>query len=646
MALVAVLAYHVAPGIVPGGFLGVETFFVLSGYLLAGLLLDERARTGTVDLVAYAGRRLRRIGPALAVLVVVLLVLGPLLASGDAHRLPGDIASALGGVTNWHLIAQGSSYFDTVGRPSLFRHVWSVAVEVQFYVLCPLVVAWVAGRRRRSAAAGLAVGIAVSAAVMALLYRSGDPSRAYYGTDARVGALLAGVLLAVLLHTGRRRPRHEAPPRSVVVIGALALASLAALYLNGDDQARATYPLAFLATQATTALVIAAALTPGPVSQLLGHRRLRWLGRRAYGIYLWHWPAVVLLRPGIDVSWPPVVSAAVSVVVAVLLGAASYRWVERPVLNGWHRRPSPRSVGAGRRLPVGRVIAGMLAAGLLGLYLNIPRHDPLAETLREGEAVLAAQPDPVATTTAPPAAAPEPAPTSPPTTAVAPPPADPAAATAAGAATLATPAAEPPPPLPNPPPEQAAPAVAPQPVTAIGDSVMVSAAGALTSRLGAGSFVTAAANRQFSEAVTILRQLRDAGSLAPVVVVHLGNNGMVEPADVDALVQDVPPSSHLILVNVRVHRPWGEAVNRTLAEAATRHPSISVIDWMAASEGHRDWFGSDGTHLRFTSGPGANAYTDLIVRAVPTPPPPAPSPTSPPAPAAPTLSFSDLARIE
>jgi len=159
VALVAVLLYHAAPGTVRGGFLGVEAFFVLSGYLLTALLLDEHRRTGTIDRWAYGERRVRRIYPAMIVLLSALIVFVPLLDYANSHRLPLDVLSSLVGMTNWRLIADGTSYFAHLGNPSYVRHLWSIAIELQFYVLCPFLVAWLARRRVRVAAGALVAGI-------------------------------------------------------------------------------------------------------------------------------------------------------------------------------------------------------------------------------------------------------------------------------------------------------------------------------------------------------------------------------------------------------------------------------------------------------------------------------------------------------
>ncbi len=620
LALVAVLAYHAAPGILPGGFLGVESFFVLSGFLLTSLLVTEHRRTGTIARGPYAGRRLRRSAPGLVALLAALVVVVPVVAGDDAHRLAGDVFASLLGLTNWHLVADASSYFDQAGRPSFVRHLWSVAIEVQFYVLCPFLAAWLVRHRRKAALAALGGGVAASALAMALLYDGDDPSRAYFGTEARVGALLSGALLALALTgTGARRLAAPRAHRAVALLGTVSLAALSALYLLADDRARWAYPSVFLATQAATAGLVVAALYAGPVRTMLSSEKLRWLGVRSFGIYLWHWPAVILLRPGIDVDWSPFVAGTVGVAAAVALGALSYRFVERPLL-----RPRPRPLPVQRRRALALAMT-LGTVGLTGVLLNLPTTNPVAETLRVGEGILAAQADPTIAgpasdgvtmlpflpkvaplTPAPVPQAPDPEAGSSPETA--PPPTD----------TAPLPSETAPPPAEE---EPAAPDTVPVGVTvrAVGDSVMVSATGALEARLGPSGYIDAELNRQFADGIAVARGIREQGG-AGVVVVHLGNNGPVEAADVDALMAELVDVPTVLLVNVRVSAPWRDSVNQTLADAAGRHPRIRLVDWYAASEGHADWFQSDGTHFRTTSGPGANAFADLIVASIPPPP--------------------------
>src|SRR5438270_9100376 len=411
LALVAVLGYHAAPGLFPGGFLGVDIFFVLSGFLLTTLLLGEAQRTGTIDRLDYAVRRIRRIAPALLVLLAALVVIVPLAVPNDAHRLPGDVVSSVLGFTNWHLIRDGSSYFAQAGRPSFVRHLWSIAVEVQFYVLCPFLVAWLARRRAKVAVGALLAAIAASATLMGVLYASPDPSRAYFGTDTRIHALLVGCLVAVLLPSLPSFWRWIAGPRPSIhrqnMFGGGALLVCVLFFLLGGERSRLMYPAGFLAVEAATGVMVAVALAPGVLANLFVRRDMRWLGVRSYGIYLWHWPIVVLVRPGTNADWPAVPAAVAIVGGGLVLGALSYRYVERPFLRA-ARRPMHRArQGALLRLALFAVAAAVVGVALAG----IPTTNPLAEVLHAGEKVIAAQPPPTAppeTTTTATTAAPEP----------------------------------------------------------------------------------------------------------------------------------------------------------------------------------------------------------------------------------------------
>lgn len=574
-ALAAVLLYHSMPGAVPGGFLGVEVFFVLSGYLLTSLLLAEHRRTGTIDRRRYYGRRARRLAPALLALLATLVVIAPFLARDDAHRLAGDVYASLGGVTNWHLIQDHSSYFAALGRPPLVRHLWSLAVELQFYAVCPLLCGWLARRRPRRATLALVLGIAGSAAMMAVRFSAGDPSRAYYGTDTRIGALLSGALLAVVL---ARRTRIRDSRRLDAGAASVASLALVALFVVGDQTARWMYPAGFLAAQLATAALIAVVLRPGPWGRALAAPRLRWLGERSYGIYLWHWPLVAVLRPRIDVSWPPVVAAVVTIALAVALGHASYELLERPFLR---RAPRPPRLVAALQWS----LASIAAVGLAALVVQLPSSDPIVSSLRTGQRVVSLQTEvttPIAVPTT--------------TTTVAP----------LVAAPAPPPAAVPAPP-PGPPPGTVT-------VGAVGDSVMLGAAPQLQARFGATGFIDAKVGRQFSQGVDVVRQLREQGRLGEVAVVHLGTNGPPRDRDLDAMMKELAAVPHVLLVTVRMPRDWEAATNATLHAAAERHPTIQLVDWHGYSNGHPDWFASDGVHVNAR---GAQAYADLIGGALP-----------------------------
>jgi peptidoglycan/LPS O-acetylase OafA/YrhL len=614
LAVVAVVLFHAFPDLVPGGFFGVEVFFVLSGFLLARLLLSEHRTTGGIDIGAFALRRLRRIAPALWLLLVVLVLVAPLVARDDAHRLPGDVAWSALGLTNWHLVAEHSSYFAQLGRPPFVRHLWSIAVEVQFYVVCPFLVLWAARCRRWTAVAGLGAAVAGSAGLMAVLAAGADPSRSYYGTDTRVGALLSGVLLALLVGemTSDRQERMRRFADPVAVAGFTVLGGLC--WWASEDRA-ALYPMGFLAVQAATAALIVGAVAGSASRPALASLPLRWLGERSYGIYLWHWPLVALLRPGIDVGWDAATAGLVGIAGAVALGHLSYTLVERPLLRGGRPRMTGRLPDLAR--PLAAMCAVLLVAGVAGVVTHLPKRDPIADSLRAGEMVLSAQaitrPVEASTTTSPPATSATTRARPAPTTTVRPAAAAPARRLARAPAPTAAPA---PPPLP------AGPAPGTVTVTAIGDSVMLGAAGPLKARLGETSAIDAKVSRQFRDGVALVASLRQEGRLAPVVVVHLGTNGPPTPADVDAMMA-AAAAARVLLVTVRVNRSWSDETNAVLTASPARHPKAALVDWSAHSTSHPEWFHSDGIHL---TPAGADAYAALIGSSLP--PPTATTPTT------------------
>lgn len=343
LAVAGVLLFHGGFGWAAGGFLGVSTFFTLSGFLITSLLLVERESTGGVDLLRFWSRRLRRLLPAALLCLAGIAVYGVLLAEGhQAERLSGDALSALGYVANWRFVIGDHSYAALFSDPSPVQHFWSLAIEEQFYLLYPIVaagaLALVGGSRRRYAVLLGALAVA-SSALMWVLYTPGtDPSRVYYGTDTRAAELLIGALLATFV-AGRPGPSSLGARRTLATAGALGLAALVAAWLALDQADALLYRGGLPVHALLTAVVIAAVTQPGPATRVLSLRPLCALGLVSYGAYLYHWPIFLWLSPdrtGLDGAALFAVRLATTVALAVL----SYRYVEVPIrrgrrLTGW-----------------------------------------------------------------------------------------------------------------------------------------------------------------------------------------------------------------------------------------------------------------------------------------------------------------------
>jgi peptidoglycan/LPS O-acetylase OafA/YrhL len=424
LAVAAVLAFHGGVARLPGGFLGVDAFFVLSGFLITSLLLAEHRDTGRVDLVAFWGRRVRRLLPALLlVLVVVLVVSRRLLPGTELGALRWDALAALGYAANWRMANRDGDYFAATGSPSPLQHTWSLAIEEQFYLVWPLLLAallgWAAyraGRHRASERArsrpgrgGLLLitllGAVASALGAAALYAPGAVDRVYYGTDTRAVALLVGAGLAVLLAARRPRPStprpdgpeaagaqpDDEPTRARVrhpVLGALALVGAAGtvwMWATADGGDGWLYRGGLtLAAFAVAAVIAHATVSPtSPTARVLALAPLVWLGRISYGLYLWHWPLFQWFtaeRTGLAGAALLAVRCAVTLAVAT----ASYLLVERPIRRA-RRLPRllPARLHAHPRLTApaltGAAVAGVAAVAVLGTVPPAPApHPPIA----------------------------------------------------------------------------------------------------------------------------------------------------------------------------------------------------------------------------------------------------------------------------
>jgi peptidoglycan/LPS O-acetylase OafA/YrhL len=373
LAVIGVVAYHLQLGWASGGYLGVDLFFVLSGFLISTLLLEEWAGTGRVALAAFWGRRARRLLPALflVVAVIALFVMAEAAFGGpganaliDLPGLRGDAISTLLYVNNWHSIFVHQSYFAQFSAPSPLQHTWSLAIEEQFYLVWPLLLLLLlrVGRRMwRGAGMALTVTLGVaSALLMAALYHpGGDPTRVYFGTDTRLFDLMAGAAIAFGA-AARRQPRQRTR-RRLHVAGPLAAVVLAVFWMRAGTPAglptRFMFEGGFLLCAALAAVVVADArlVEPGLFGRTLAWGPLHFIGTISYGIYLWHWPVIVYLngaRTGLS-GWQLDVTR---IVVTLALSMASFYVVERPVRRA-HLRGSLRFWGA--------PLAGLLSAVLI-----------------------------------------------------------------------------------------------------------------------------------------------------------------------------------------------------------------------------------------------------------------------------------------
>ena len=614
LAVSAVFAYHAGLGWAQGGFLGVDVFFVISGYLITALLLTDYRRTNRVRLLRFWKRRARRLLPALLLLLVGVAVAVPLLAPDQGYRLRADVLAALGYVSNWRLIFEHQSYFQSLGRPPLLQHLWSLAVEEQFYLLWPLVLAvllkWRDPRRLVGPILGLA---ALSAGLMAVLHDpTGDPSRVYYGTDTRVAGILVGAALACLPLRWEAKGRLSLPRR--VGLEATGVAVLWGLWLclsRVDQFDPLLYRGGFVGVAVLAGLAIVVASNPRSwVAKGLGSRPLVWLGRRSYAVYLWFWPVFMLTRPHSDVPLTGTPLLGLRMAITLALAAASYRWVEKPIRDGalgraWAdlRSGVARRSRRTRQTVTGWALGSLLMVAALSTAVVVghpvpaaPFSAPAAASALSLAVVVppAASVDGVSPASAQPAeAVPAGAPAGASTPLVV------AVATPAVAVPEPTPAApEPPSPAPGPPPGAR--------VTAIGESVMIVAQPAMEAE---GMYVDAVIGRQFDESLAVARSMRDAGSLGEIVVVHLGNNGPVTEGQFDELMDVLSVVRRVVVVNVRVPRPWEAHNNEIFAAAVPRFPNSVLVDWHALGDSNPEAFVDDGVHM--THG-GVQLYLDLL----------------------------------
>ena len=612
VAIIGVLLYHAGIDWMPGGFLGVDVFFVISGFLITSLILEEYDRSGRVNFTKFYLGRARRLLPAVAVLLIAV-GLAVLIVYQDAlSAFREDALATVFYVNNWWYIFVDQSYFESVGRPPLLKHLWSLSVEEQFYLIWPVFALLLMRSGGRPLVRRLALVLAIASTVwMAVLsIRNGypvdaDPSRAYFGTDSHSMGLLVGAALATMWRPGRLST--QVPRGAQLIITGIGVASLAAVigfYLFVGEFTPWLYRGGFLALAFFTTALIAAVTHPASfLGPALGTGILRYIGRRSYGIYLWHWPIFMVTRPGIDVEWSEPVTFVVRIALTLVIAELSYRLVEMPIRRGVIGR-AWSAVRSGGTLGM-RAIATLIATGIvtvvgaavaIALIMNPgDGRDAIPPDVAEAMGIADGGPLELAIDEESSDAQ------------------DDAAANAT--AGISTESGTDPGITNDDSTDSGEPVLSDEeiraangPVSVIGDSVVLGARSAIKDAIP-GARVDAKVSRMPGGFTGRVKKLDRRDKLANVVVVHPATNGVINAKIMRGILDPLTDYERVVIVNASVPRSWEKQNNKVIAKVTPDYPNVVVADWKSASDGRSEYFVSDGVHL---TGSGAAAFAEVI----------------------------------
>jgi peptidoglycan/LPS O-acetylase OafA/YrhL len=586
LAVLAVFGYHAGLGWLPGGFLGVDVFFVISGYLITSLLLREFRGTGHIELTRFWIRRARRLLPAVGVLIAVAMIVSAIAEPNKIDQIRGDALASLFYFANWHFIFAHTSYFEQFGRPSLFTHLWSLSVEEQFYLFWPIVFAIgmkVFGRGRLLL--GVLAGAVASIVLAWILFDPGhDASRVYYGTDTHAAGLLAGVALALVWSPVELRTHKSFGPLVGPIldaVGVVALGYLILSFVHVHDYDLALWHGGYAWVAIATALLLAALAHPAArLGGIIGQPALLWLGLRSYSFYLWHWPVLVMTRPGVDIDLPRGILIPLQLIACLILADLSYRFIELP-FNGKAKLPrmSDRWLRVARPALILGVLAVILVVGWSGIVKAGAPSPELAAASTKTSAHVSAKLSEAKTG-----------------------PAEPKGAKAGGEAGAAKKSGEPRKQMPRHSKHWPR-------IIMLGDSVMIGAEEDLEKRLGPGFSMDAKVGRQADEFLEIIEKIKQQGHHPQAMVIQWGNNGPLYSEDMEALRKATTNVGQLFLISDHAPVSWQNESNEAIAEASELWHHTTEIPWaQAADEGGESLFW-DGIHL---TPKGAGVYARLV----------------------------------
>jgi peptidoglycan/LPS O-acetylase OafA/YrhL len=560
IAVTAVVLYHLGISWIPGGFLGVDLFFVISGYVITRLILDSINQSSALDLRAFYAARIRRIYPGFLFMVISTIIFIGVWAPEAIKRFLSDLPYALSGTINWALVARNQDYFETIGRPPLLQHTWSLAVELQFYLIWPIILLTVLKYFGKKNVARIALIIAIISGTILFLVslqldqaNSAKVSHIYFGTDTHSLGLFLGSALAVSWIPQNLSANISRRAQDVIDgIGVVGLLGLISTFLFIDESNASLYQIAFPLAAIFGCLVIISLVHPASrFAPIISTPPFRWIGQRSYGIYIWHWVIFQVTRPSVDLSGETWALYLARVLLVLALADISLRWVEIPFRQGqvqtWFRGMKYRSSKerVRQQLSVLVSIIAVLAVTTSISVSAINKSNQISQVINEELTDQEESPVDLGSTTG---------------------------------------------------------------LWVTGDSVILGIRSKLENKEHI-SLVNARVGRQAPELLAVMQVDQSSVPSSPVIF-NLGNNNALSEQTVVEIFEVIKNQPQIIIVNTAVPRPWRDSNNAIISKVASNYANVKLVDWYQISKDRPELFAPDGVHL---SPMGSDVYVDLVL---------------------------------
>lgn len=561
LAVFAVVLYHLGISWIPGGFLGVDLFFVISGYVITRLILDSIESANGLDLKKFYAARIRRLFPGLIALLIVTSAMIALFAPDAIRRFIKDVPYVLSGTNNWHLVALEQDYFQAIGRPPLLQHTWSLAVEFQFYLIWPIILLFVWRKFGKHVVRRAALIIATFSGTALFLFSlqadnatAGRISHIYFGTDTHSLGLFLGSALAVSwIPRNLTRNISQRAQDFIDGIGVFGFIGLLCIFLFIDQENATLYQIAFpLAALFGCATLVSIVHPASRFSPLLSNRVFLWIGQRSYGIYLWHWVVFQVTRPGADLTGNLLALNVARVLVVLALADISLRAIEIPIRNGvvqnWFR-------GIKYRTKVMQKRQRIFVASVTAFIVVISGSSVAVAWQRDQSIIVEVKPE------------------------------------------LELP--------------DTVMGVNKSGLWVTGDSVILGIRNKLAAQEEI-ALINARVGRQIQELIKEVEADKPRVGESKVVL-NVGNNNSVSREDMVKLLELLKDQPRVVVVNTSVPRTWRDGNNKIISEVVSKYPNAVLVDWASIAENHPEFFAPDGVHLIEA---GSDVYVASILEAL------------------------------